>query len=503
VTVDFMVRFDDFSGGDFGVRDSALANSNMFSGENVVLYPSGLVGPRAGLKLLPVTGLPDHPVVPGPMGFTVYNNSLLIVLNRVYQVPMAGGAATAWAAYPSPAITPVRFAAGNGVMYSLLNGVLYKHTGTSATTAITTPAPLSEIVRWGYFFVGVDRNRPWRIWFNQVDAAGSDFDTWPVDNYYDVGNNDPITCLKPIYNTLYAGKKEGWWAVSGVLGQLAAIRDVAIGNGPIDCRQTAITTDNRIIYWPVQNVPAWFNGERVLLETEQIMSPRNLPYTGDGVIVTPTARRILMAGDDGQGGTRLYAWQNGAWQHHRANSKLGALAPSDVREGSNLPTHVVYAAERPTTIGDPTRIATIAHELNRPAHANDTYASPVDQPVGTDLVSGSLITPAWLDGQGRQVRVRWMQVQFRKWASGVAESVNRFTVRVESLGPYGAGSKISDPVFWIEPSERAPTGGANDSWRVNLGEQGWGNGFRLHFDVIAGVAIREVIVGVNLRTERQ
>lgn len=503
MTVDFVIRFNDFSGGDSGVLDSSLAAGNQFVGENMVVYPSGLLGPRGGLKEFPTRNLPDHTTVPGPAGFTVFNRSLIIVLGRLYALPIAGGPAVGWAPYPSgDATTMVRFVVGNGTLYSLTNGVLHKHNGTVSTTAITTPAPLSEVVRWGYFFVGVDRNRPWRIWFNKVDQAGSDFDSWPVNNYVDVGNNDAITCLQPIFNTLYAGKKEGWWAVSGVLGQLASVREVAIGNGPLDCRFTSVTTDNRIIYWPVQNIPAWFNGERVTLESEQVMSPRFLPFPGDAVIVTPTARRLLLAGDDNQGGTRLFAFQDGAWQHLRAGFRLGALAPNDVRQGSDLPASAIFAVARPTTIGDPAVIVSHVHELNRPAHHDDDWASPIDQPDGVDLISGSFAPTAWFDSQGRQVRVRWVQVQFRKWASGIAESMNRLTLRVESLGPYGAGSEMSDPVFWIEPCERSPVAGANDSWRVNLGEQGWGNGFRLHFDRVAGCAIREIVVGLNLRTER-
>jgi hypothetical protein len=220
------------------------------------------------------------------------------------------------------------------------------------------------------------------------------------------------------------------------------------------------------------------------------------------VIVTPTARRLFLAGDDGQGGTKLYAYQEGVWNHHRANARLGALAPNDVRQGSDLPRNTVYAVQRPVTIGEPCVIASIVHELGRPAHNSDQYASPIDQPGGSDLVAGSFSPAAWYDGQGRQVRVRWVQVQFRKWPSGLADTVNRMTLRIEALGAYGAGGVTSDPMFWIEPCERALAGGADDSWRVGFGEQGWANGFRLHFDPIAGVAIREIVVGVNLRTER-
>lgn len=496
---DFATRFADFKGGDWGVRDSSRADADTWHGENLVVYRSGLLGPRAGLKALPVTGLPVAPIVPGPMGFAAWGTNILIVLNRVYSVPQAGGAATAWATYPASATTPVRFVAGNGIMYSLLAGVLYKHNGAVSTTVITTPAPLSQITRWGYYFVGVDANRPWRIWWNQVDASGTNFDSWPANNFLDVGNNDAITALMPIYNTLYCGKKEGWWAVSGVLGTLASVRDTVIGNGPSDIRVASVTTDNRVLYWPVQSVPAWFNGERVYLDEDQEMKPRGLPFTGDSVIVTPTSRRLVMAGDDGTR-TRLFTWSDSAWTHHSTAFRLGALAPADVRAGSQMPEDVIYAAQRPITIGEASVIASFHHDLGRPGHASDQYAAPGD--LGADLVPGFFELPAWYDGQGRQVQVRSVIVQFRKWASGVDSSVNRLQCRIDAVGRYGGGDSQGVVHEWIEPSARASTDGTDESWRINAGEQGFGNGFRIYFPLVQGVAIREVVVVVNVRTER-
>ena len=504
---DFTLRYADFKGGDYGVRDPAKADADTYSGLNVIPYESGLLGVRAGLKKLPVTGLPAHPTVPGPLGFYAFGNQLIVVLNRPYAVPMVGGAATAWQPWTTSPITPVRFVSANNIVYSLKDGALHKHLNpvTTAPTVVTTPAPLSYVVRWGYYFVGIDRDKPWRIWFSTVDATGPQFDQWSANSYIDIGNQEPITALNPIFNTLYVGKVSGWSAVSGVLGTLASNRDVGIGNGPIDPRTTTVTTDNRILYWPTESSPAWFNGERVTVESEQKMSPRDLPAPCDSVIVTPTGKRVVLAADDSvKRITNILSWSSSAWTRHSFPSRLGGLVPENVRDGIQMPEDVVYAVLGPTTVGDPCVLCAYHHSLNRPGHVSDVYSSPfdVDLTAPPNLIAGSVSFPSYWEPIGRQVRVRSVIVQFRKWASGVEEAMNEIDLRIDAEGRYGGGEAPGRRHEWIEPCTRASSAGTDDSWRVNVGEQGYGNGFKLSFTKLVGVALREVVVLCDVRTER-
>jgi hypothetical protein len=503
---DFTVRYADFKGGDYGVRDPAKADADTFSGHNVMPYESGLLGVRAGVKALAVTGLPVHPTVPGPLGFYAFQSSLIVVLTRPYAVPMAGGAAVAWQPWTAPPSTPVRFVTANNVVYSLVNGALFKHTNptVSVPVPITTPAPLSHIVRWGYYFIGVDLNRPWRIWFTTVDASGANFDSWGVNSYIDIGNQEPVTALNPIYNTLFVGKQSGWSAVSGVLGTLASVREVAVGLGPIDPRTTTVTTDNRILYWPKESAPAFFNGERVRVEEPLTDDPVNTSFPCDGVIVTPTSRRLLMCAKTPAGHTHVLTYADNAWTHQHFERAVAGLVPADVRDGMQMPEDVIYVAFAPTTVGDACVLGAYHHQLNRPGHATDQYASPFDVAFTAppNLVAGYVSFPSYWEPIGRQVKVRSIIVQFRKWPSGVAETSNEMTLRLDAAGRYGGGDTQGRRHEWIEPCERSPLGGADDSWRVNVGEQGYGNGFRLSFPKIVGVAIREVVVLCDVRTER-
>lgn len=498
---DFAIRWNDFRGGDWGRLDSSRADSNQFTGRNVQVYKSGLVGPRAGWKQIEVTGLPVHNVADGPMGFDVFNDDLIVSIGRLYGFPMTNpAAATAYNAYPAPATTPVSFVRGDGVLYSVKDGVLYKHVGIT-TAAISTPAPLSFVVRWGLFMVGVDRDTPWRIWFSTVDAGGPDFDTWGVNDFLFVGNTDAITSLNAIYNTLFVGKASGWWAVSGVLGNLASIREIVIGNGPIDHRYTSVTTDNRVVYWPVESVPAWFNGDRVYLDDTQRLAPRDLPFQSQTVIVTPTARSLILCGEDpSTAGTDLLIWKDRAWTRHFTPFDIGAIAPADVTAAAQMPEGVLYAMER-GGVGEAPVVLSWDYDLDRPSHDDDAWSSPIDY-NDVDLVPATLSLPAWFDGQGRVVRVRSVIVQFRKFPSGVADTLNQMRCAVDALGPYEGGINTIEPLGWSEPSSKAEPDGSPDSWRANFGDQGWANGFQVTFPVLRGVAIQEVVALVDVRKER-
>jgi hypothetical protein len=517
---DVVLRWSDWKGGDFGLRDPAMADADQYTGENVYPYTSGLLGVRAGAKKLAVTGLPNHAIVPGPLGFWKRANTatgVIVLGNRPYEFPVAGGAATAWAAYPEIPIRPIRFASGAGIPYSLSNYKLYKHPNTTTTTLITTPAAMSHFIRWGYYFVGIDANVPWRIWFSTVDASGAHFDQWGANDYLDIGDTEPVTVLAPIFNTLYVGKATGWNAVSGVLGTLASVRGVAIGQGPLDPRAACVSTDNRIVYWPLERSPAFFNGERVAVQDEQqLVGPRETS-PGDTVLATNTSRRLILAADDGTE-TTLYTWADSAWSRQVFGGRLAAIAPGDPRDSVGLPEDVILGVLAPSVVGEVPTIVTYNHGLDRPGNLGDVWASPGDAIVDSAEIipiAGQMALPSYFEPIGRQVRVRSVIIQFRKWNMGGPDFMCEIQLRVNSLGRYSGGRVDGELHRWFEPSERnQPIGddpfglgrvfdaGADDSWRVNVGGQGFGNGFQIEIPRMVGVAIREVVALCDVRTER-
>ena len=511
MAADFVTRWADFSGGDYGQLDPARAKSNQFRATNMFVYETGLLGPRPGLKQLPVTGLPGHNVVPGPVGFDVWDDDIVIVLGQPYRVPVTDPAPAAieHAAYTTTPSDFVRFAEHSRNLYSTADGNLYKHVlGTTGTTAIPLPpgVKLDGLVRWGYQLLGWDRDVPWRIWYSTVGEAGAQPDNWGVNNFLDVGSNEPITKLVPLYNYLMVGKKSGWWAVSGVLAERPYVRSVSLGNGPVDQRACAVTTDNRILYWGVEEVPHWFNGENSYFDDNQRVSGFETVFPSDTVVATPTGRKTFMLGEplgeftSEDAATEMLMNREGKWTTHEFAVPLGGMAGSDLRTGYTQPNGVTFMIQRPRTVGDPVVLMSFDHDLERPGHTDDRWAQPTD-PNG-QLIEGYVEFPAYYDAQSRMVLVRSVVVQFRKWPSGVTDAINELQCLIRPLGRYEAGGIESHSHLWSEPCEAADTDGTDDSWRIGTGWQGWANGFQVVFPRVRGVAIRAVEVHAEVRTAR-
>lgn len=504
---DFLVRWADFSGGDYGTLDPSYPDKDQYSGQNVQRYNTGLIGPRAGLKGFTVDWGADpgtHTTASGPLGFDVKDDFLLVVLgSKTYRIPIGTGVANPFNAYSTTPTQFVRYAHGARTLYGLINGDLYKHNETTgAVTQISLPSgiKLSTLTRWGYYLIGVQADLPYRIWHSTVTIAGPDFDTWGVNNYLDVGSNLPITTLRPLYNTLFCGKADGWWAVSGVLGEQAYVRMRNMGNGPVDERQATVTTDNRVLYWGQDAVPLWWNGSGIKRDRDYQLTGFSTLFAADTVVATPTGNRLIMLGErSGTAGMLLH--ENDRWSTHLFDIPISAVAGNDVRNTTGMPEGVVFMCQRPTDVGDAVSIVSFATDLDRPAHNSDSWAAPKDQ-GSTDLVTGQFDLPAHYDGQGRYMRTTAVIVQFRKWPTGIAGTRNELRCQVKPLGLYEAGTINTETKIWTESSDRSDPNGTDDQIRFSFADNPMSVGFQVTFPILRGVAIRSVIAEVEVRTSR-
>lgn len=502
---DFIKRYNNFSAGEFGVVDPGKAPDNSFTGQNVQLYESGLVGVRPGLKTFAVSGLPTHTQAPGPVGFDVFDDNLVVVIgDEVWRVPFYAATAVSMGTYTSAATSFVRFTEGDNFLYSVKNGELWKH-ANDVTTQVALPAgvALGTITRWGYYLIANDINVPYRLYYSKVGTGGPEFDVWEPNNYVDIGGNSEIVSLKPMFNQLLVGKPEGWWSLTGILTENPSVRALEAGNGPLDQRSASLTTDNRVIYWGQEKVPHWFNGSSVWLDDNFRINGYNNNYPLDMVISTPTGRRLLMLGQPNVTGSddTLLINRERSWTLHKMFTKLSGLAPSDIRHGAKMPQGVIFGVSQNQQVGDAVEILSMQHDLERPAYITDQWASPTDG-SDTNLVTGAMATPAWYDAQGRQVMVRNVQIQFRKWPSGISGSLNEFRVRVRPLARWQAGTIDTDTQMWTEPSDRSDSDGTDDSLSLNFGSQGTATGFQIEITGMRGVAIREINVGCEVITRR-
>lgn len=507
---DLTIRFRNWTKGHGGIADPSMVPDGFWFGTNVQSYGSGLIGPRWGLDPVTVSGVAVAPAAGGPFGFTVLGAYAYVVTDMLYRIPLSqvatGGpaTATAFSAYPSePTSGPISFAAESaGAVYSLVEGVLYRHdTTTMATTAITTPSTFSAIRRWNLYLVAIDSAVPGRIWASRVDENGYSFSDWPIGNYIDVGDANAVTALVPVFNALMVGKRSGWWAVTGAIGFAASTRQVVIGNGPIDARGATPTTEGRVAYWPADDVPALFNGSAVQMVEEQKVGVYYNPTAGQAVTVAPTGRTVLFGYDDTADVSRTLLWQpESGFARLEFPVRIAGFAPNDVADGTELPAGTVLAARQTTAVGQSFQMYALKVDPERPPVEADTIGSLTDD--STD-VEAEVITRDWFQPEGKQARVRDVIVQYRAW--NVGEGVlNKMRLTVTSIAPYGDVANDSDTVVWLEQATMSPTDGEDQTMRASVGDQGWGAGFRVKVDMMRGVAIREitVLVDVEARAKR-
>jgi hypothetical protein len=272
-----------------------------------------------------------------------------------------------------------------------------------------------------------------------------------------------------------------------------------------------VSIDGRLLYYPSDPTPMWFNGVWSRLEPQfRYPVTASVPVSPtDTVVVMPTGERLFLAADNPTAATTTVLsgighWSRYQWVGHWGNLlipyRIGGMVPSDVRYGYRMPPQVGYVTKRTTTVGDAIVIWSWQHDIDRPALASDQYSAPNDdgQP---NPIKATFSPGAWFDGQGRQVSVRSVVIQFRKWNSGVAGAMNRLTCQVDALGRYAGGLSTGEIHAWEEPAARSSSSGTDDSWRVGVGEQGAGNGFQVTL-TMQGVAVSDIIINCTLRGDR-
>jgi hypothetical protein len=523
--VDFSVRFARWNGGNAGRVDPAMIDDNAWVGTNVQMYPTGLIGPRWGLKPIVVQTDDGGDMVPlvipqdnGPLGFAVIGPNLFIAADAAYAAPLSdldSGTLTAvkfddYASEPTDWVTFVPET--DDTVFSLTDTGLYKHTiSTFDTAAITTPADFSFIRRWNLQCVGVDADVTYRLWFSEVSVGGYDFSVWPVDNYIDVGDDEPITAVVPLYNSLFVGKRSGWWAITGLPGDSTQVRQVTLGDGPVDLRGTAATADNRVAYWPRSSHPAYFTGAATSLLLDQAPLDPYDPNSGQAVCASPTGRTVIFGYDheDEHSHAIMVAALGGSSHHQFTENHIGSFAPDVIENGYGLPAGYILAAKQTSVVGEDLAMFAWRIDPDRPPLSTDALGAygdgmtEDDPPVPSPPITNDFSTRAWYDPQGRDVKVRSAIVHLRAW--GIGDETTKldpaFGLRIDRLGPYDDSSAEGTPIYWRLPYGEAPAAGGDYTARLNFGD-GFAGGFQITVVNMVGVAIRDIIAFCEFRGQR-
>lgn len=151
--------------------------------------------------------------------------------------------------------------------------------------------------------------------------------SWDSNNYYNIGNpNYPIRAMVSRGTELYIGKPDGWWLLTGVLGQTASIRKIA-HRGPTSAVVPIVS--NLGIMYPATEVAEPFGTAALrLLRGSQVEPMLYWPYPRPDGIVSTHVVELVRVGDhiimDGQDGMSVFVFNEPRQRWRRL------LRPTDI-----------------------------------------------------------------------------------------------------------------------------------------------------------------------------
>lgn len=219
----FVVEYDDFSGGHYVGPSSQRQPRNTWQGLNAVaveldgmLMADAPWEPRASFS-----SFATQPPLNLRVDDTLTNLwwSTDSQLSWVGVLPWTGNKSQQNLASTSARGRVARYgnyslaAAGGAASYAAWDGF--------TLTWVSTVSVMTDLVTWGQFIVGVESSASQgaRLRFS---TPGFPLTNWASNDFIDIGSSTtPITALVVYGQSLYVGKPDGWWAITGVLGQLA------------------------------------------------------------------------------------------------------------------------------------------------------------------------------------------------------------------------------------------------------------------------------------------
>lgn len=237
----FDVEYSDFSGGHFVGAYDVAQPMNTYTGVNVaVTADQGFLMPdngwaassplRTGTLL---TGVSQPFIDGGDSNVVVTTSTAGVTTEELHLVSSTGGSFSTFAKGSSTnrfnagnRVIQVADSAGNLRYASMKDGriVLMAANGTVASDTATGFTQATGLWQWGVFTVSIGATNRNRVYFSDPGNPTS----WTSTNFFDVGPSwASILAVVPTADVLYIASSEGWYAVSGILGQNNVVRKVA------------------------------------------------------------------------------------------------------------------------------------------------------------------------------------------------------------------------------------------------------------------------------------
>lgn len=507
------VTYKDFSGGEWGELGMFRAAPNMFTGLNVVLYDDGLLGPRAGLHENTYTGTMQGAVY-GIFAIGRIGHPLAIFAgDQVFDTTEDNtnlGTVTSVAtldAEPTEFVKATWYDPNQNIYFTSpgensyrLNWTTYVLDKEFCTDDGTTSRGVETmlLVRDRLYAAGDGRTGGaggQRVTFSSA-ANFDDFQSSSGGGYFDVGyfnsvrsmvesqNGLLFSCLEATNNL---GSGVGWYALNpatpnGTLRrvntQAAAERQGEIVNaeGGNFYYWTGWSASNTDTPYLVQSNGAKFDDQ----------SFKHLRLEGvyrNGYYNAPDQTILYVSSSTNEGLMRC----NDAWSRVSFEVDIsGCVAPTEAGDSFLLPWGAA---------GEDVKVYELKSRVNQPAGAGGAE-NPGDN--SNTPLNAYFYLPAY-QSDTKEVRVRRVIVDFKKWNTFHADGDNQFNVVVNSYGQYNLPSGSTDGTVtttttWSENQSNAATDGTLDRFVARIGQQGWAPAFQIGITGIKGVAIESITV---------
>lgn len=457
----YRVVYDDFSGGDYGSQDGSKVPLNSFSALNMIVTDDNCLIPRPGLSNHTPTGMPNGKVVAMAPTSTPTRDMLIIVGNKVYTYNKNDGTnfneigtlavTPTLAIYPKQSTTEFYITVPGDKCYKL-------DPVTNTIDPYDTSPGGTEVELVGQRLVVAGADAVYRIQFS--DPA--DFDSWPAENFVDIGDFWQITAMRSQRNYFIVMKREGYYVFSGAPGtSAAAVRLVSADRGPLHPGQAVVDLSDMIhVVSAFRNQPHQFDSVNVTGALSQKFLNKDvrdgetpeLPLVF-GVAESQgdqTPSSVLFAQGDGENKALLN--HNGAWTRHEFSVDITGM----VRGGE---TGDFYLTDGGDT-GTPGNIYAVQFTESRPAFTTDTFSQPGDDsdvPVDASITLPEIQVPASRrTTAATDIAVRQVIVDFWKYNTGASED-NQIDIAIDAQGrfPVGTGDASTDTYSWTEAGTEA------------------------------------------------
>lgn len=530
-----IVVWDDFSGGEFGDTPTHKVAPNQFTGLNVLVYRSGEIGPRPGIRELANSSdwAGEDLVGAGFMGSPA--NAHWIAFNDATtsdpKIRFRNLASNTWDASRDvtlvlgtadfvPQVLGVEIApeeiiflapGSTFVHYDGNSGGIPSSTEITDITGTLTPGRAMSQYR-DRFYVSVGN----RVYFSNVGA----FTTYTIaSDFFDVGYGPEIRWMGWTEDVLLIITQDSKiWEYRGVPERDELRPAFRGGRHPWEFYpgRIHVTPQDQVVFVPVdRDYPALYrNGRIIELEHLTALGGTETNDPDDVQIVTLDEDDELMVyfnnrhpDDSSSFHRRFLQNKNGIWTQHRLeiirNSDDIQIEPLPFISSDQQDLVYIHAIETQGGLGlNDTNIAsTYSSTLERPAFTSDTYAQPGD---GTDTpLEARFSTGEWWAPEGAEVTIKQVIVDFTKYDTGAGVQ-NHFDITLTQLARRESDSPgtVSLRAF-DEDDDLASAAGIRDR-HITGGPSGGAipsAGFQLTFDNIVGCTIKSIRVVLDQNNE--